>query len=481
MNEQEKEVVASIDKRKEKFAAAADQIWDFAETRFEEYKSSELLQKLLTDEGFEVKSDLADMKTCFVASWGSGKPVIGFLGEFDALYGLSQKADVAKYEPLVEGGKGHGCGHNGLGMGSLAAAVAMKDYMEAHHIQGTVRYFGCPGEEGGSGKVYMARAGLFKGVDAAFTWHPGIENTVRTYNFQACICAYFKFTGRAAHAAGAPHLGRSALDAVELMGVGCNYLREHVPEGIKFHYAITDTGGLSPNVVQPHAAVLYQIRAPHVDQAREIYERVIKVAKGAAMMTETQLEVVFDRASSEMLPNVTLEKVLYDAFSDIGAAPVDAEDHAFAQKIRESLTEAQKQAPIDAVIDTFGEQAEPVKEKLKGKDICDFVYPWMPTDICKSGSSDVGDASHEMPTAQIMTATWALGTPGHSWQAVAQGKRPLFHKAFMQAGKVLGAAGVQVLTHPDVLQKAKDEFAKKIAERPYVNPIPDEVKPSPVR
>lgn len=332
-------VLKIIEEKKDLFIKVSDEIWEFAETRFEEFKSSELLCEILEEEGFVATKGIADMETAFVASFGSGKPVISFLGEFDALYGLSQEAGIAEKKPVSDGGKGHGCGHNALGAGALAAAIAVKEYIKVNNIQGTVRYYGCPGEESGSGKAYIARAGYFKDVDAALTWHPGSTNSVMSCNFLASISAYFKFKGISSHAAASPHLGRSALDAVELMNVGVNYLREHVIQEARIHYAITDAGGSSPNVVQPNAAVLYQMRAPKLSQARDIYDRVVNIAKGAALMTDTTLEIVFDRATSNILSNRTLEKLLYEKFEEVGPVPVDEEDIEYAKNIRESLNE----------------------------------------------------------------------------------------------------------------------------------------------
>ena len=252
------EIKNLIESKKFIFTNVSDEIWGFAETRFEEFQSAALLERVLEQEGFSVKKNLAEMETAFIGEYGSGKPVIGILGEYDALYGLSQEAGIAEKKPVVEGGKGHGCGHNVLGSSALAAAVAVKDYMKEHNLLGTVRYYGCPGEESGSGKAYMARAGLFSDVDVALTCHPSFENSITGYNFLATLQVCFKFHGKSAHAGACPHLGRSALDAVELMNVGANFLREHVIQEARIHYAITDSGGLSPNVVQPEAAVLYR-------------------------------------------------------------------------------------------------------------------------------------------------------------------------------------------------------------------------------
>lgn len=473
----DREIIASVEKRKEILADASDTIWGYAETRFEEYRSSKLLQKLLTDEGFTIKSGIADMETAFVASYGSGKPVIAFLGEFDALYRLSQKAGVACKEAVTEDGKGHGCGHNALGVGALAAAVAIKDYLEKHHLPGTVRYYGCPGEESGSGKAYIARAGYFNDVDAAFTWHPGNVNTVWYYNCLACICAYFKFTGVSSHAAASPYLGRSALDAVELMDVGANYLREHVVPEARIHYAVTDTGGISPNVVQANASVLYQVRAPHMDQVKEIYDRVVNIAKGAALMTGTKVDIVFDRASAELVPNRTIQKILQRKFEEIGPVPVEEKDRKFAREIRATLDDRQKKADESDLIHFYGEKGSSMQKEIADKDIIDRVYPCSDADYAIPISTDVGDASWNMPTGQVITACFAKDTPGHSWQLVAQGKMPLCHKAFLHAGKVLAMAARELLENPPLLEKAKAEFQERTGGKAYHCQIPADVKP----
>nr|WP_242851566.1 amidohydrolase [Clostridium sp. DMHC 10] len=287
-------------------------MWEFAETRFQEYKSSELLCDVLQKEGFTITKAVANIDTAFVATFGSGKPKIGILGEFDALYNLSQKSDTDVKEAIIQNGNGHGCGHNALGAGALAAVVAVKDYMIKNNIKGTICYFGCPGEEGGSGKAYMAREKVFNDVDAAFTWHPADVTGVVEGSSLANIQAYVRFYGKSAHAAACPHLGRSALDAVELMNVGINYLREHVIEDARMHYALTNGGGLSPNVVQAFAEELLLVRAPKMSQTKEIYERVKNIAKGAALMTDTKVEIIFDKAASNVVVNDTLSKVMYE-------------------------------------------------------------------------------------------------------------------------------------------------------------------------
>ncbi|WP_299256695.1 amidohydrolase [uncultured Kushneria sp.] len=333
-------ISARIEARRDRFIALADAVWDHPETRFEEHVSSRLLADALEAEGFHVERGVAGMETAFVASIGSGAPVIALLGEFDALTGLSQRGGASAHEPLEPGGNGHGCGHNLLGTAALAAAVAARDDLRSRgrlEGAGTLRFYGCPGEEGGSGKTFMVREGLFDDVDAALTWHPmtftGLFSTPTLANIQA----YFRFHGTAAHAANSPHLGRSALDAVELMNVGANYLREHVPDQARLHYAMTDSGGASPNVVQSSAEVLYLVRAPTMSETEEIYARLQDVARGAALMTGTSVEVTFDKACSSYLPNRTLEALMFEQMQALGAPAFDEGDQRYARTIADTI------------------------------------------------------------------------------------------------------------------------------------------------
>jgi len=335
-----------IEDKREKLIEVSNQIWEYAETGFEEFKSAKLLCQTLAEEGFEVEQGVANIETAFIGSFGSGKPVIAFLGEFDALTGLSQNGGIAQPNPQQIGGNGHGCGHNLLGTGSLAAAIALRDYMRENNITGTVRYYGCPGEEIGGGKTFMAREGIFNDVDIALSWHPGTTNNIMSVATLACYEVYFKFKGKSAHAAASPHLGRSALDAVELMNIGVNYLREHIIPEARVHYAITNTGGSSPNVVQAEAEVLYFVRAPRVSQTDDIYQRICDIARGAALMTGTEVDIDLASALSNVIPNTTLEQVMYDNFVKLGTPSyTDAELH-FAEAIRETLSEEEKKIDV---------------------------------------------------------------------------------------------------------------------------------------
>lgn len=462
-----------IERKSERFTHASDRIWEFAETRFEEFQSANLLITILEQEGFTVERNAAGLETGFIGSFtaGSGSPVIAILGEFDALAELSQRAGTAEFDPLVPRGNGHGCGHNLLGTGALAAAVAVKDYMQEHGLSGTVKYYGCPAEESGYGKSFLAREGKMDGVDAAFSWHPASVNAVMHNTSNAVIHATFRFTGVSAHAAAAPHLGRSALDAVELMNIGSNYLREHMIDQARVHYAITNSGGFSPNVVQKQAEVTYLIRAPKTAQVRELYARVTDIARGAALMTGTKLEFTIEGACANLVPNSPLEKVMHKHLTELGAPQYTEEEYAFAKAIYDSLEEDNKR---DAAAMVGPELAAALAERpLTGfiAPYSDHTVGWM------GGSTDVGDISWVVPTAQCVTTTMAFGTPLHAWQTVAQGQSSFAHKGMLLAGKVMAAAAIEALQSPELLAEAKADFEARLGGESYDCLVPAEIKP----
>ena len=467
-----------IEQKKEWFTHVSDQIWEFAETRFEEFRSAELLCEALENEGFTVEKGVAGIETAFVGSYGSGTPVIAILGEYDALSGLSQERGTAAHTPIQPGGNGHGCGHNLLGTGSLAAAVAIRHYMEENQLEGTVRYYGCPAEEGGSGKAYMAREGLFDDADYAICWHPQTFNTLMSISSLANYQVYFKFKGKAAHAAAAPHLGRSALDAAELMNIGVNYLREHIIPEARVHYAITNSGGFSPNVVQAEADVLYLIRAPQTKQVEEIYQRIRKIAQGAAMMTETAVDIIFDKACSNLIPNQTLERVMYDNFKQLGTPAFTEEEQNFARQIRETIPESDKSSDLNMIAKVMGASGKKLTEQLGSEELSTVLLPLLPQARLMSGSTDVGDVSWIVPTVQCSTTCFAMGTQLHSWQAVAQGGMSIGHKGMLHAGKVMAATAIDVLLHPEKIAEAKAELREKLDGTSYVCPIPADIKPA---
>lgn len=453
-----------IEEKRQKLISVSDQIWGYAETGFEEFQSAQLLCNTLEEEGFTVEQGVGNIDTAFIGSYGTGKPIIAVLGEFDALTGLSQVGGDIQYNPEVTNGNGHGCGHNLLGTGALAAAIAIRSYLKENNLEGTVRYYGCPGEEIGSGKTFMVREGLFDDVDFAVCWHPWSRNSVWSMSSLACYEVSFRFKGKSSHAASTPHLGRSALDAVELMNVGVNYLREHIIPEARVHYAVTNTGGVSPNVVQEKADVLYFIRAPRVAQAEEIYQRICDVARGAALMTGTQVEIDFASAASDILPNNTLEKVMHDNFVALGVPQYDEKEQQFAKDIRATLSEADKKEDIKA------------NKELEGKDLAHVIDPFIPSNGILPGTSDVGDVSWVVPTVQCMVACEPIGTPLHTWQIVSTGKTSIAHKGMLHAGKVMAATAIEVLQNPEILEKAKLELIEQRNGEEYVCPIPPEVK-----
>lgn len=455
-----------IEAKKARFIDLADSVWGTPELLYDEHKSAAAHKDLLEAEGFRVTTDLAGISTAVMGEAGSGGPIIAILGEYDALPGLSQQAGVATHDPIENGGSGHGCGHNLLGAGALMAATAVKDYLSGNNLPGTVRYYGCPAEEGGAAKTFMVRDGIFDDVDAALSWHPSSFNGILPPLTLAVAFMDFHFKGRTAHAAVSPHLGRSALDAVELMNVGVNYLREHVPQDTRIHYAIVDSGGHAPNVVQERATVRYSMRALKRRDMMAVVERVKKVAEGAAMMTGTTVTPHFISAMSEMLDNPPLYKLLQRHLDRVGPAQFSDDDMAFAADIQASL----QQEDIDAAYDASGVTPQ-------DKPLCDFVLPYDTRGVPMLGSTDLGDISWKMPFAQITGGTMAIGTPLHTWQVVAQGKSPTAHKAMVQVSKAIAGAAIELLTNPATLAEARSDFKKRLDKEPYVSPLTDDSEP----
>lgn len=463
-----------LEENKAYFQEVSEFIYTHPETRFEEYDSSSYLATECEKQGFIVERNVADIETAFTAIYGSGAPVIAFLGEFDALSGLSQKPNETTYQPS-DTDVGHGCGHNLLGTGAFAAACAMKSYMEANDLPGTVKFFGCPGEEGGSGKTFMVRDGAFDKVDAALTWHPSPSNSIMSLSSLANYQVFFRFKGVASHAANSPHLGRSALDAVELMNVGVNYLREHVIQEARIHYAVTNTGGISPNVVQSNAEILYLVRAPLVSQVDSIFQRVCKIAEGAALMTETELSIEFDKACSSFIPNRNLEKVLYNNLVEVGVESPTADEKKFAKDIWSTFTEAEQEYYIDPMrgFGYIGDGSE-----FSGKYLSDSISPYYESQGILSGSTDVSDVSWVVPTAQLTASTSTLGTSLHTWQMTAQGLSSYAHKGMLRAAGSMALTGIELITSEEKLNKAKEEFNEFRQKNKYTCPIPKEVTPS---
>ncbi len=478
-----------IDEHRDALIAMADDIWGYAELALHEERSAARLAEALRAEGFKVTTGTVGMPTAFVAEWrhggagrhgesgrrggaGAGKgPVIGFLGEYDALGGVSQKVSPVQ-EPVVEGGAGHGCGHNLLGVGALGAAVALARELAARKLPGTVRYYGCPAEENLSGKAFMARDGVFDDCDACLTWHPGATNRVSTNSSLANNACNITFRGQSAHAAGNPFEGRSALDAVQLMNMGVEFLREHMPPKARVHYVITH-GGDQPNVVPASAKVWYLVRAPERAQVDELYQRVLDCAEGAAKMTGTRFEVELLKAIWNTLNNRTLEDVLDAAMRRVGPPAFTAADLEFARRITESFRPDQKETYLSR------QELSPEDLKtLRSQTLNDTIVARPAVLKEPSGSTDVGDVSWCAPTAQFGTACLALGTPGHSWQYAAQSGMDIGHAGMLVAAKVLAEAGFELVTNPDTLAKARAEFLELTGGRKYRSAMPPGQKPA---
>ena len=456
------------------FTSLSDDIWAHPELSLQEHYAAERYQALLRDHGFQVTENLGGIATAFCGSFGQGKPVIGILGEFDALSGLSQAGGMAEPQALEPGGCGHGCGHNLLGAGSLAAAFAVKHILEETGLPGTVIFFGCPGEEGGASKAFLARDGLWAQLDAALTWHPSDVNETRTGTNNSSIQVLYKFHGVAAHAATDPAHGRSALDAVELMNLGVQFLREHMEDCCRVHYAILDAGGVSPNVVQPEASVLYMVRADRVQRSLDLQARVDKIAQGAALMTETTLERIFIDGTADLLPNFALEDLLHknlEAMGLPGYTPAEL-DFAAALKATYAVSGLPGCGPrFDSSL------ARWMREKTENltRPLNDFVLPACHSNQFTAGSTDVGDVSWLTPTAQIETVCFPSGAPGHSWQNVSCGRTSIAHKGLLYAAAVLAATALDLLTDPETLAAVRAEYKARSAEG-YVCPIePDAV------
>jgi len=441
-------------------------VWKFAEVGLREDNSAAAEAAYLKEEGFGVKTGTCGMPSAFVAEWGSGRPFIGFLGEYDALAGLSQKV-VPQKDPVVEGAPGHGCGHNLLGAAAAGSAVALKRHLESHKIPGTVRYYGCPAEETLVGKVFMARDGAFDDLDVAIAWHPGSTNTVQLGSSNGVNSAKFTFHGKTAHAAGDPHNGRSALDAVELLNIGANYLREHVISDARLHYVITEGGG-QPNVVPARAQVWYYVRAPHRPQVEEIYERLMDVARGAALMTGTTFDVEFLAGCYDVLPNDALAELCLSVFKEVGAPQFTEGEMEFAAELAKSLDRKETEAGLKAL---------GAPKELFTQVVNNTVIDPIDKGKVMAGSTDVGDVSWTVPTVQISTACWPIGSPGHSWQIAASSGHSLGERGMLKAAEVMAAAALALVHDQSLIQKAKEEFTSRLEGQKYATPLPAGLTP----
>ena len=463
----EEQVWELVENKKEDFIKFSDRVFDTPEILYREFKSVSEHTKMLKKEGFKITEGICNMPTAVMGEYGNDGPIIAILGEFDALPGLSQEAGIAEYTPIKNTINGHGCGHNLLGAASLLAATAIKDWLVKNNIKARIRYYGCPAEEGGAAKTYMARDGLFDNVDVAICWHPATFNSVNKPISLANSRIDFTFLGKAAHAATAPHLGRSALDAIELMNVGVNYMREHMPDSARVHYAYLDTGGNAANVVHAKATVRHLIRASNLIELRSLVNRVYNIADGAALMTETTVEKKVYSGVSNLLGNEPLEKVMQTEWDKLGPVKFDKNDINFANEIRSTLTETD-------ILDSF--QRIGIKAPLD-LPLCDFVAPLNSSNDGGIGSTDVGDVSWVVPTVQARVATCAVGTPFHTWQTVAQGKSSAAHKGMIHAAKIMASTASTLIKNPQKIDEAKKNFDDQISKNPYVCPIPDGVTP----
>lgn len=458
---------AAIDSHRADLIGLADRVWATPETLYQEHASCAEHTATLRAKGFRVTENLAGIPTAVMGEAGQGGPIIAILGEYDALPGLSQEAGIDEPRPLVQGGNGHGCGHNLLGAAALLAACAVKDWLEATGTPGRVRYYGCPAEEGGAAKTFMVRDGAFDGVDAGLCWHPDCMTRVVDPWSLANTRMDFTFLGRASHAAMSPHLGRSALDAVELMSVGVNYLREHMVQDARIHYAYLDAGGTAPNVVQARAKVRYSIRAMKSTEMLALVERVNDIARGAALMSGTQVEMAVYSAVSSNLPNLTMDRLMDRVLHDMGPVPFDAQDRAYAARIQATLS------PED-IATSYRIVAMKPRENTP---LCDWVAPMRPNGEIMIGSTDVSDVTRVVPLTQCLVATVAIGTPAHSWQVTAQGKSPAAHKGMVHAGTAMARAAMELISDAALLAAARAEHAEALKAEPYVCPMPPEVLP----
>ena len=428
---------STIDKHQSEFENVAMTIWDLAEVGYQEYESSKLLQDSLKDHGFRIQTNVADIPTAFIAEYGSGSPIIAILGEFDALPGVAQSASPFK-EPYKDNQAGHACGHHLFGAGSAWSSVVIKDWMKANNIKGTIRFYGTPAEEGGSGKVYMTRAGLFNDVDVALHWHPGSVSHARPRTSNSNKSARFTFDGISAHAAAAPEQGRSALDGVESMNMMVNLMREHIPQESRIHYVITK-GGNAPNVIPDEAQVYYYVRHPKREMVAQLFERVVKAAEGAAMGTGTSVSYEVMHGNFPLMPNDTLQRIMHDKLTNRGGIKYSSAETEYAKQIHQTFLNPTAK---------IGDQENILSYKST------HGY----------GSTDVGDVSWLVPTGGVRIASWVPGTSAHSWQAVASGGTTIGLKGTKLAVQVLSETAQEIYLDPNIALRAKEELLINVGE-----------------
>ena len=461
MNKNKNPIWDFVSFHQKRFQELAYKVWSTPETCYTEKLSMSAHADELQYHGFSVTKGIANIPTAVIGEYGTDGPVIAFLGEYDALAGLSQKADQFYQEPIKKGENGHGCGHNLLGSASMQAAVALRDWLRDSNLPGVVRYYGCPAEEGGAAKTFMVRDKVFEDVDAAITWHPGcLPGIVKGSSLANCRVD-FTFEGKASHAAVSPHLGRSALDAIELMNVGVNYMREHMPDKARIHYAIIDGGGISPNVVQAKAKVRYVVRDETTPKMMELLERVKRIAKGAALMTETRVKTKILAGVSNLIYNETLGNIMQSNLDQLGTPEFSKEDHSYAKKYQDTLT----RKDIESAYSHAG------IELVEGQVLAETVVSGDVKPVDMGGSTDVADVSWVVPTVSLWGANYAIGTPFHSWQMTAQGKSSIAIKGMTHAAMVMAATGSDLMSNKTILDDAWSEHRKTVEKEGYMLPI----------
>lgn len=465
-------ILDHINNQDEELSYIAKEIWDHPQVALQETFASKLLAEKLEAEGFSIEWGAGGMPTAFVAEWGEGSPIIGFLGEYDALPGLSQDLSSDR-SPIESGGPGHGCGHNLFGTACMGSVMGLKKAMEAENISGTIRFYGCPAEETLVGKTFMARDGVFDDLDAAISWHPGATNIVWNGSSLALNSFKVNFHGVAAHAGGSPWLGRSALDGVMLMDVGVNYLREHIHPDSRIHSVVT-SGGQAPNVVPAYAQVWYFVRAPRRDLVDEIYERMLEIAQGAALMSGTTHDIEFITGCYDILPNDTMSKILYEKMAEINDIQFTEQERKFAKDLQSTFPEGSVKRGFEGMLKSSSDDigSDMIEDPLWEK-----VWKHSDTPPLMGGSTEVADVSWITPTGQLTTTCWPLGTPGHSWQTVASSGSSIGAKGMLFASKAMALAGLELLKDEDLLAQAKAEFEKAKDGKDYVSPLPPEATP----
>jgi aminobenzoyl-glutamate utilization protein B len=469
------DILKLIEEKRQKYIDASLDIWDYAEPIFEEFKSSKRLAKILEEEGFKIIFGVAELPTAFIAEWGKGEPIIGYMGEYDALPGISQAANTTERKPIKKDGYGHGCGHHILGTAAMAAAIANKDYLELNNMEGTVRFYGCPAEEGGGGKVLMNNAGAFDDCAAAISWHPTDDNGIWSINFHAQQKVEYTFKGRKPYVKESSDsniltdYGANSLDALQLFIMGAQILRTHLDPCFIVRSSILKTGDEKIDELPTESKIIYSYRAHTNKQIQKAMELLHNVAKGAAVMTDCELIAEYKTGYSEMLSNRSLERIMHEKFEKVGTVPMTEQDWNYAEKMHTALLlKDGEQATFDLMRLLYEEQAEPIIEQVKGKPYNNLLYPFREINVHKPGSTDICDVSWTTPTTQCVVACYAKDTLGHSWQEVAQGRSDICMKGMLVASKVMALTGIELFENPKALRAVRNEFETKRPGKVYI-------------